>query len=67
MPYLGFALAALAVLLLAAPSGAQREPFRLHPDNPHYFLFRGEPTILLTSAEHYGACLLYPSPSPRDS
>jgi hypothetical protein len=25
--------------------------------NPHYFLFRGEPTILITSGEHYGAVL----------
>lgn len=30
---------------------------RLHPDNPHYFLFRGKPTILITSGEHYGAVL----------
>ena len=34
-----------------------RVPIRLHPDNPHYFLWRGEPTILLTSGEHYGAVL----------
>jgi hypothetical protein len=31
------------------------EPFRLHPVNPHYFLFRGAPTVLVTAAEHYGA------------
>ena len=30
------------------------EPIKLHPDNPHYFLFNGQPTILITSAEHYG-------------
>ena len=29
------------------------QPIQLHPDNPHYFLFRGKPTILYTSAEHY--------------
>ena len=29
----------------------------MHPDNPHYFLFRGEPTVLVTSGEHYGAVL----------
>jgi len=29
----------------------------LHPDNPHYLLFRGKPTILLTSGEHYGSVL----------
>src|SRR5260370_2463468 len=33
------------------------EPLRLHPANPHYFLFRGRPTILITSGEHYGAVL----------
>jgi hypothetical protein len=51
------------VMILAA-LGAQgviaqerREPLKLHPDNPHYFLFRGKPTIIVTSAEHYGAVL----------
>jgi len=34
-----------------------RQPIRQHPDNPHYFLFRGMPTILVTSAEHYGAVI----------
>ncbi len=29
----------------------------LHPTNPHYFLFRGKPTVLVTSAEHYGAVM----------
>jgi hypothetical protein len=29
----------------------------LHPENPHYFLFRGKPTIVITSGEHYGAVL----------
>jgi hypothetical protein len=33
------------------------EPISLHPDNPHYFLFRGKPTLLITSAEHYGAVI----------
>jgi hypothetical protein len=32
-------------------------PISLHPENPHYFLFRGKPTVLVTSAEHYGAVL----------
>jgi hypothetical protein len=32
-------------------------PLALHPDNPHYFLFRGRPTVLITSGEHYGAVL----------
>jgi hypothetical protein len=32
-------------------------PIRLHPGNPHYLLFRGKPTILIGSTEHYGAVL----------
>ena len=52
----------LALVCLAAAFGiggafAFAEPIRLHPENPHYFLFRGKPTILITSAEHYGAVL----------
>jgi hypothetical protein len=38
-----------AMLWLAA------QPIALHPDNPRYFLWRGKPTVLITSAEHYGA------------
>lgn len=33
------------------------KPISLHPENPHYFLWRDEPTILITSGEHYGALL----------
>jgi hypothetical protein len=32
-------------------------PIALHPDNPHYFIFRGEPAVLIGSTEHYGAVL----------
>jgi hypothetical protein len=38
-------------------SSSQASPIRLHPENPHYFLFRGKPTVLATSGEHYGAVL----------
>ncbi len=34
---------------------AQTEPIRLHPKNPHYFLFQGKAVALVTSGEHYGA------------
>ncbi len=47
----------LALALAHAPGAAAGEPIALHPENPRYFLFRGEPTILVTSAEHYGAVL----------
>lgn len=36
---------------------AASEPIALHPENPHYFLWRGKPTVLITSGEHYGAVL----------
>ncbi|MDX2153705.1 MAG: hypothetical protein SFV54_23380 [Bryobacteraceae bacterium] len=36
---------------------AVAQPIRVHPQNPHYFEFRGKPAILVTSAEHYGAVL----------
>jgi hypothetical protein len=53
----------LSILLLPAFCGTvplfsqTAAPIRLHPENPHYFLFRGKPTLLITSGEHYGAVL----------
>src|SRR5512136_3065266 len=47
----------LILACLALPGGLHGEPIRLHPDNPHYFLWRGQPTVLITSGEHYGAVL----------
>jgi hypothetical protein len=38
-------------------AAAGNKPIALHPENPHYFLWRGKPTVLITSAEHYGAVL----------
>ena len=32
-------------------------PLALHPGNPHYFLWEGEPAVLVTSGEHYGLLL----------
>jgi tetratricopeptide (TPR) repeat protein len=48
-------LSLIAVLSVAASLRA--EPIKQHPDNPHYFLYEGQPTILITSAEHYGAVI----------
>jgi len=49
----------LSLMLLAATHSpaAEFEPIALHPQNPHYLLWRGKPTILVTSGEHYGAVL----------
>ena len=41
---------------VALVHGASK-PIALHPDNPRYFLWRGKPTVLITSGEHYGAVL----------
>lgn len=46
---------ALSGSLSACAPGAQ--PLGLHPENPHYFRFRNQPTVLVTSGEHYGAVL----------
>ena len=48
---------ALVFAALVATVVVNAEPLSLHPDNPHYFLFHGEPIVLITSAEHYGAVL----------
>src|SRR3954464_13700589 len=47
----------IAGLFITNELFAASQPLALHPDNPHYFLFHGEPTVLVTSGEHYGAVL----------
>jgi hypothetical protein len=42
---------------LASNALSAAQPISLHPDNPHYFLWRDKPTLLITSGEHYGAVL----------
>ncbi len=49
---------ALAVLVCGPfQATSAPAPLSLHPANPHYFLFRGKPVVLVTSGEHYGAVL----------
>ena len=50
-------LACLAALVAGQQAGTASTPIALHPDNPHYFLWRGKPTVLITSGEHYGALM----------
>lgn len=47
-------IGSIAVALAVADTSP---PIALHPDNPHYFVWRGRPTVLVTSGEHYGAVL----------
>ena len=49
--------AAFAATLTPPLTKGAWEPLRLHPRNPHYFLFRGKPAVLIASGEHYGAVL----------
>jgi hypothetical protein len=58
MRILAWAAALAFILGLAgATAAAPARPLALHPENPHYFLFRDRPAVLVTSTEHYGAVL----------
>ena len=50
-------IAAILLMAAALPAAGPTPPLALHPENPHYFLFRGKPTVLVGSTEHYGAVL----------
>ncbi len=57
-----WALLALSAVVAASSMGLSAQApaaptLRLHPTNPRYFLFRGKPTVVITSGEHYGALL----------
>jgi hypothetical protein len=66
-PFLGRSIAAFplwcAVLLclsrvvLGASPARSSSPIAIHPENPHYYIYGGQPLILITSAEHYGAMI----------
>ena len=46
--------------MVCAPNLVDAQPqsmFSLHPENSRYFQFRGKPTLLITSGEHYGLLL----------
>ncbi|MDE3202495.1 MAG: cellulase family glycosylhydrolase [Acidobacteriota bacterium] len=45
---------AYASAISAQPADPEH-PLSLHPDNPHYFLFRGKPLVLIAATEHYGS------------
>ena len=47
----------IAFTLISLSCNRERIPLSLHPQNPHYFLFRGKPAVLIGSTEHYGAIL----------
>jgi Family of unknown function (DUF6298) len=47
----------LLIFLLVEGMNLRAAPLALHPDNPHYFLWRGRPEVIISSGEHYGAVL----------
>jgi len=49
------ALVLPALLLVAAALAAQ--PIANHPKNGRYYIWRGKPTVLIASGEHYGALI----------
>ena len=53
---LAFTTALTTLPAVSQPVG-RTVPIALHPENPHYFLWRGRPTVLITSGEHYGAVM----------
>ena len=48
----------MAILVSSCGSSPGKGEFlAVHPDNPHYFMFRGKPALLIGSTEHYGAVM----------
>lgn len=45
------------LLACSCKSKVDQTPVSLHPENPNYFLYKGKPLVLITSAEHYGAVM----------
>ncbi len=48
-------LAALLLLITFSAEAEAGTPIALHPENPHYFQWRGRPVVIISSGEHYGA------------
>jgi hypothetical protein len=46
-----------AWILAAVACAAWADPVTVCPSNPHYFFYRGEPLVLITSDHHYGAVI----------
>ena len=47
----------LTFILSALFLKIQAQAIRLHPDNPHYFIYQNKPTVLVASSEHYGSVI----------
>lgn len=38
-------------------NSCQNGPVQVYPANPHYFMYKGHPVVLITSDQHYGAVI----------
>lgn len=51
----------LLVVIAVGMSGQEPrhsdQPISVHPKNPHYFLWKGQPPVLVASGEHYGSVI----------
>ncbi|MEX2233650.1 MAG: hypothetical protein WD824_15910 [Cyclobacteriaceae bacterium] len=47
----------LVAILSSCDNRSRVTPIALHKENPHYFLYKDKPVVLITSAEHYGAVM----------
>jgi hypothetical protein len=47
----------VAILAALYSAALAAQPIRLHPGNPHYFLYHGKLVALVTSGEHYGSVM----------
>jgi hypothetical protein len=47
----------IAAVLFCLMNPVLSQPIRIHPENPHYFEYKGKAVVLITSGMHYGAVL----------
>lgn len=47
----------ILVLIFLFPLCLYGQPIKLNPTNPHYFTYKDQPAVIVTSGEHYGAVL----------
>jgi hypothetical protein len=47
----------MAAIAQTAEHDSTDRPIAIHPDNPRYFIWKGEPTVLVASGEHFGSVI----------
>ncbi len=52
-----FVFPGIAVVILMMTFACNNAPIKVCSENPHYFSYRGNPVVLITSDHHYGAVI----------